>query len=121
MALDFLSIGSTPYGEPCLQVGHCSTKQQQAECLVFLHQIERYYPTPEGARLRVKGNQHDFGTYYEVNTYYDPDDEKQVNWALAVEGDELGMLEVWDEEAHKEIQSYIDSGTLPANYEEAVL
>jgi len=109
MSRDYMSIGCTPYDEPCLQVGHCSTAHQRAECRVFLNQIERYYPIPDGSALLIKGNAHDFGTYYEVNVAFDPENEVQSKWAYDVEADALNKLQNWDKEALKEIKEYLPS------------
>jgi len=118
---DYFSIGSTPYEEGCLQTGKCSSLEQKVECRIFLRQIERYYPVPEGGVLLVKGNPHDFGTYYEVNTAFDPDNEDQLNWALAVESDDKDQLATWDDQAHEEIKQYMASGNLPKDYYNVVM
>jgi len=65
---DSLSIGSSPANEDCAQVGSDDyNKRARAETRAFVHQLRRVFGTePEGARLKVKPNQHDFGTYLEV-------------------------------------------------------
>lgn len=102
---DFLMIGSTPFEEDCAQVGSPDyTERARLECSVFKDQILRHYPFPENENVcdvRIKANSHDFGTYYEVAVYYDPDHEPDVEWAFSVEGDDKGVLATWDDESLK--------------------
>ena len=98
---EMLSIGSTPHGEDCAQLG--STKydystRARAECKAFMQQIAKHYPEPENGYLKVTANFHDFGTYYEVNAVYLTADPEACEWALSVEGDEKGVLEFWEPE-----------------------
>ena len=98
---DFISIGSTPASEDCLQVGtpDCTPINQKKECQAFLEAIRKKLGTePEGASLSVKGFDHDFGRYYEVVCYYNDtlpeseayafrcEDESPMTWA------EVGMV-----------------------------
>jgi len=76
---DYISIGSTPAGENCAQVGaadYHSTARR--ECRAFINQIRREFgQEPDGARLFIKSNPHDFGSYLEVCCEYDvPDDNR---------------------------------------------
>ena len=97
--MEYLNIGATPSGEDCAQVGRPDYGQKaKAECARFVEQIRRHYPEPDRGYLKVKGFSHDFGTYYEVCAYYDPEDEEASAWAFQIEGDYDGKLEFWDEE-----------------------
>ena len=101
MSRDTLSIGSTPYGEDCAQVGATEydyATRARAECKAFMQQIVKHYPEPDNGYLKIKANPHDFGTYYEVNAVYDMDDNEAYVWALSVERDEKGVLEFWEPE-----------------------
>lgn len=70
---EYIIIGSSPSEEPCVQIGEPDYGYRaQQECLRFMRLIrDTVGPAPEGARLAVKANRHDLGTYYEVVCYYD--------------------------------------------------
>ena len=89
MARDYISIGPTPAAEDCQQVGptydHTAAR---AECRRFLELIrETVGPEPIGARLAVKSNPHDFGSYLEVVCYYDDENETATKYAFRCETD----------------------------------
>jgi hypothetical protein len=92
---DYLSIGCVPHDEKCLGVNH---PHERAECLAFMKQIEKHYPAPWGARLRVKAFDHDFGAYHEVVAYYDDDNDEAEKWAFAIEADAKQVLSRWEDE-----------------------
>ena len=99
---DSLSICCTPYGEECEQLGRDYRPHiAMAECRAFLKQIRRVCgEEPEGARLRISSNPHDFGTYHEVEVVFNNDNEKATTYAYDVESADL---ESWDDEAKKEL------------------
>ena len=87
MARDYISIGPTPAAENCQQVGptydHTAAR---AECRRFLELIRQTVgPEPIGARLAIKSNAHDFGTYLEVACYYDDENETATDYAFRCE------------------------------------
>ena len=87
---DYMNIGSTPCGEPCLQVGapDCYAETQRAECNRFRDQLRvQFGDEPEGAALAVQRNSHDFGDYYEVICRYDTNYPASEEYALSVECD----------------------------------
>ena len=93
------SIGSTPAAENCQQVGTEGYDRDKAilECHIFIAQLRREFGAePEGARLFVKSNPHDFGSYHEVNVEYDISSEIASNYAFGVEAE---TPEYWDEAA----------------------
>jgi hypothetical protein len=87
MARDYIDIGSTPANEECAQVGSDNYYEKaRKECATFIGQIRREFgPEPGSARLGIKGNPHDFGTYYEVVCYYDDNDETGMDYAFKCE------------------------------------
>lgn len=100
---DTLDIGPTPPGEDCQQVGTRDYDPMKArkECHAYIGVLRRKYgEEPEGARLIVKSNPHDFGSYLSVVCKYDPEDEAAANYALDCES---GDPEFWDDEARKEL------------------
>ena len=57
-------------------------------------------PEPDGARLAVKSNPHDFGTYLSVVCWYEPGNEPAIDYAFRCKSD--GPAE-WDEQAKREL------------------
>lgn len=96
---DYIEIGSSPVEEDCAQVG-CEDYSRKAriECNQYIAALRaKFGPEPDGARLYIKGNPHDFGTYYEVNCEYDDDLPESAEYAFKCEGEgpltwaEVGM------------------------------
>jgi hypothetical protein len=82
---DYIILGSSPSEESCIQVGANDYEYRaQAECRRFIRVIRDVVgPEPDGARLAVKANRHDLGTYYEVVCWYD--DPYSESYALRCE------------------------------------
>ena len=104
---DSLYIGEAPWDESCAQVGtDMYPVNARKECQRFIDQIRRHYgPEPEGARLYIKSNPHDFGSFLSVECTFtwDPslDEEPEdgtpsQQYAFAIEGDWLRCLQNWD-------------------------
>ena len=93
---DHLSIGPAPAEETPCQVGEPDyARNAKIECAQFIEAIrKRLGPEPEGARLSVKSNQHDFGTYFDVVCYYDPANREAIDYAFLCESDSPST---WDE------------------------
>jgi len=109
--LDYLHIGATPSDEPCIQTGaDYYNLLQKIECRYYRKALIEHYGEPPGeANLRTKGSPHDFGTYYEVVIYFNPDNEEETKYAIEIE---LG-LEEWPEEIKREmIQEISDKGLI---------
>ncbi len=95
---DYVSIGSTPCDEKCVQVS--STEDyigpMRDECRRFMELIRKKLgPEPEGARLALKGSPHDFGTYYEVVCYYEDTNEEATKYAYRCESEAPAK---WDDD-----------------------
>ncbi len=85
---DYVDIGSSPCDEECVQVEPTGAYVQamREECRRYIDCIREHCGEEQGsAALRVKGNPHDFGTYYEVVCSYDDNDELGANYAYHVE------------------------------------
>lgn len=112
--MEYLTIGPTPSGEDCAQVGSPDYgKKARKECTAFLNQLRRTFgEEPDGACLRIKSNPHDFGSYYEVVCSYDPDDPAAVAYALKCESE---APEEWDDAARAELAQtlFAPRGTPP--------
>lgn len=101
---DYITIGSTPYGEDCAQVGRNNYyEMSRIECKVFTKQLLRIFGKgTENNSIVTKSFAHDFGTYREVCVYFDDLDEASTNYAFNIEGD---TPEFWDDEAKVELES----------------
>jgi len=105
---DSLYIGESPWDESCAQLGtDMYPVNARKECQRFIEQIRRHYGSePEGARLYIKSNPHDFGSYLSVECTFtwdpsaegdDPEDwTPSQEYAFSIEGDELSKLQNWD-------------------------
>ena len=86
---DLTYCGSSPPDEACAQVGADGYYERaRAECAAWRDALRKAHgPEPEGARLAIKGNAHDFGTYFEVCCYFDPENETATDYAYRCEGE----------------------------------
>ena len=65
---DWIDLGSAPREEQCAQVGTPDYRElAHRECRAYISQLRRLFgEEPEGARLEIRANPHDFDTYYSV-------------------------------------------------------
>ena len=100
---DYLSIGPVPANEECEQLGtNYNPSKARKECNTFIAQLRRQFGNePDGARLSVKSNPHDFGTYLDVVCYYDDDMPESVEYAFKCEGEASPN---WDDAARAELR-----------------
>ena len=103
MSRDNLYIGSVPGDEDCASVGHPDYfVRARRESRAFIAQLRRLNGAePEGARLYVAENPHDFGTYLSVNCAFDPLLPESVDYAFRCEGE--GFPERWDDRAREDL------------------
>lgn len=99
---DRIDIGPVPAEESCAQLGSDRYHRVwRAECRAFCAQLLRVFgPEPEGARLIITSNPHDFGTYHDVAVLYETDNVAALDWALRIEGDTPAE---WDNAARAEL------------------
>jgi hypothetical protein len=84
---DWIEIGCTPYEEECIPM-NTNPIEERKECQRFVEFIRKHIgEEPYGAELRVCGNNHDFGIYYEVRCYYDDNEPEALEYALKAEGE----------------------------------
>jgi hypothetical protein len=84
---DYFSIGATPSEEDCAQVGQPDYRRKALEeCQRYIELIrDTLGPEPGGAELAIKSFPHDFGTYYEVVIWFEPDDAEAAAYAVRCE------------------------------------
>ncbi len=106
MAHDYYyTLGAAPSEEACVQLGDTNyVARARAEIRAFRGQILRHceankHPLPNGVVLVNKAKLHEFGTYYELDVRYDPDNDTHccfIDWL-----DNTAPSE-WDEAAKQE-------------------
>jgi len=99
---DLIDVGSAPTEESCAQVGTQGYYDQaRRECRAYINQLRRTFgPEPDGARLSMKTNPHDFGTYLSVVCYYDSSKPESVEYAFRCENSSPAE---WDKAARREL------------------
>lgn len=105
MRIEFY-YGAVPYEVEPTQLGTSDyPRRGRAECAIYRAQLERcitakFGSVPGGLSLQVKGENHDFGTYYEVQGRCHEDDEEAMTAAFWLDENCPGE---WDEIAADEI------------------
>jgi hypothetical protein len=86
MSIETIHIGPVPCEEECAQVGRSDYEERShRECLVFQRMLQRLYPPPDEAYLKVKSFSHDYGGYREVCVCYDDKNEAACEYAFRLE------------------------------------
>src|SRR4051812_31283780 len=85
---DVLYLGSAPANEECAQVGQPDYPEaSRAECRAYITAIKRICgDPPEGALLRIKTEEHDFGSHRFVIVEFDGNDPIATAYAYKCEG-----------------------------------
>jgi hypothetical protein len=104
--MDSLELSSAPVGEECAQLGSDGYYERaQKECKSLIRQLRRQFGNePVGARLYVKSNPHDFGSYYEVACKFDENSQEAIEYAYNIEAN---MPENWDAVAKAEFEGAV--------------
>ena len=98
MSSDYLTLGSTPCGEDCAQVGTEEYHLRSLlECKAYVRQLQQQFGDPLNSSCwyGVKSFPHDFGSYHEVVIYFDDENEQSVDFAYNVESN---IPEYWLDE-----------------------
>lgn len=106
---EHITLGSSPVGEVCAQVGSPNYEARSIdECETYKKQLARRFEEVHQRKtlctLRVKSFPHDFGSYLEVIVEYNPLIHDEVAEALWFEGH---LPEIWDEKAHEELNYHL--------------
>lgn len=85
---EYLEIGATPPEESCMQAGDdYDPEQAMEECDRYIKLLRQVFgPEPDGARLTIHSNSHEFGIYHEVVCRYDRSKPDSLAYAFACEG-----------------------------------
>jgi len=102
---DWLDIGSSPPDETCAQIGSPDYHDRaRVECRVYINLLRRIYgPEPDGARLCIRRNAHDFGTNLSVACCYESGNQQAIDYALLCDS---GKPSEWDAQAKTELGNY---------------
>lgn len=84
---DIIWIGPCPSHEDCSQVGSPDyARNAKIECRAYIDAIRKVCgQEPEGTRLTIKGQPHDFGDYFEVALLFDGDNRVAAEYAQKVD------------------------------------
>ena len=93
--IETIDLGPVPADEDCIQTADPDYEVKALEeCNRWLLLLRASYaeahgcmPEDHGAKLRVRGSSHDFGTYYEVVVRFDEDDHRALQAAFWLESD----------------------------------
>jgi hypothetical protein len=98
--IDRIIIECTPVMEDCVQVGDPNYEMvARLEAETFREQLFRTWkdnkrvPVPNGLKINVKRNRHDFGVYYSIEIVYDDQDHAEEQAAYWFEENQP---EYWD-------------------------
>lgn len=97
-----IDVGSAPTEETCAQVGSDDYfDRARRECLAYIGQLRRIHGNePEGAKLALSHNLHDFGTYLSVVCHYDTAFPESIDYAFRCEST---SPTTWDDQARREL------------------
>lgn len=87
MADEMFWLGPCPAEEDAVQLGSPDyARDAKTQCRAYVEAIRAVCGRePEGARLVVKSQSHDFGTYYECAVAFDPEIEAARDYAALVD------------------------------------
>jgi len=99
---DTYELDTVPMSEKCESVGvnYDSTKARQQAISLISQLIRTVGDNPEGSRLKVQSNPHDFGYYYSVAFVFDNENEEHIQHLNKLEEN---FPEFWDEQSKKEL------------------
>lgn len=95
---DYITLDSSPFNEKSAQVGQSNYRDAAFKELREFKRmmVEIWPPVNENCEYGIKGFPHDFGTYYELVSYFDDHDPISADWAYQAENKVPGW---WDDAA----------------------
>ncbi len=94
--MDYIHLSATtPWSEPCAQVGsNHYMRNARMEARTYINQLIRTLGgNPIGSNFSMVHCPHDFGTYLDIKFFYDDEDQKHVIYMSQVESG----CEKWDD------------------------
>jgi hypothetical protein len=84
--MEHYSLGPSPVDEECVQVGSDNyLANAQKECKRYMELLEKKFDLLDGMYFQITYNAHDFGTYLDVEVFFNENDEEQLNYASYIE------------------------------------
>jgi hypothetical protein len=93
--MDYIHLSATtPHGESCAQVGtNGYMRNAKMEARTYIEQLVRTFgQNPEGSYFSIVYCPHDFGTYLDIEFFFDDENQRQVIYMSDVESG----CEKWD-------------------------
>lgn len=86
---DLVYLGPTPPAEPCVEVGEDGYELRATEqCNRYVDLIRKVVgQEPKGARLKLKWQAHDLGSYVEVVCEFDDSSQEAFDYAFRCESE----------------------------------
>lgn len=102
MIKEIMDLACVPYDEPCAQIDNPDYQDKAVkECQSYIRQLKRVFgEPPDGARLKLRYNPHDLGTYLSVVCEYSRMMPDAVAYAFKCEAEGPAK---WDAEAMAEL------------------
>ena len=96
--MEWFDFDTVPYEEQCAQVGEPGALQKMKDEVKRTKTllIQKFGEPPIGVLIRPHRNEHDFGPYYSLRVYFNPNLPDAVAYAFACEGD---FPRTWDDTA----------------------
>ncbi len=104
--MEWFDFDTVPYEEQCAQVGEPNALQKmkdEAKRTKALL-IQKFGEPPIGVLIRPHRNEHDFGFYYSLRLYYNPNLPDAVAYAMACEAE---FPETWEDTALVNWRKYL--------------
>ncbi len=104
--MEWFDFDTVPYEEQCAQVGEPDALQKMKDEVKRTKAllIQKFGEPPIGVLLRPHRNEHDFGSYYSLRVYYNPNLPDAVAYAFACDGD---FPRTWDDTAPVNWRKYL--------------
>ena len=99
---DSVDFETTPTYECCESLGpKYNAKRAITEASLTIAQLKRLFgEPPEGSKLVLKMNPHDFGNYPSIEFQFDHDSDDHIDYGCRLENE---WPERWDDEAFDEL------------------
>lgn len=103
--MEWFDFDTVPYEEQCAQVGEPDALQKMKDEVKRTKAllIQKFGEPPIGVLIRPHRNEHDFGSYYSLRVYYNPNLPDAVAYAFACEGD---FPRTWEDTAPVDWRRY---------------
>lgn len=117
--MEWFDFDTVPYEEQCAQVGEPNALQKMKEEVKRTKAllIQKLGEPPIGILLRSHRNEHDFGLYYSLRVYYNPNLPDAVAYAIACEAE---FPETWEDTAPVDWRCYLSKTEHTADQQEVI-